>query len=162
MSKSKIIIYKTLYWIVQLTWGALLTIPGLLITSFCIIFLKGKVHKNGFSYIVEIGGNWGGMDLGAVALCGNYSNVNKRHFEHTRRHEFGHSVQQLIFGPFLLFVIAIPSAVRYWYFRLTPNKKHQDYDYVWFEYTASKWGFIWINKIENKDFAYTYERKKKV
>ena len=60
------------YWIVSLTWGALMTIPGLLITGFCILFLHGKPHRNGFSYIVEIGGNWGGLELGAVALCGRY------------------------------------------------------------------------------------------
>lgn len=34
-----------------------MTIPGLLITGFCILFLRGKPHRNGFSYIVEIGGN---------------------------------------------------------------------------------------------------------
>ena len=138
-----------------------MTFPGLLITLFCIIFLKGKVHRNGFSYIVEIGGNWGGLELGAVALCGNYSKTNKEAFDHVRSHEFGHSVQQLIFGPLQLFVIGIPSAVRYWYFRLTPNKPHQDYDYVWFEYTASKWGTSWINKIENQNYIYNYVRKKK-
>ena len=45
------------YWTVSLTWGALMTIPGLLITGFCILFLHGKPHRNGFSYIIEIGGN---------------------------------------------------------------------------------------------------------
>lgn len=137
------------------------TIPGLIITAFCILFLKGKAHRNGFSYIVEVGGNWGGLELGAVAICGNYSETNKEGFDHIRSHEFGHSIQQLIFGPLFVFIIGIPSAVRYWYFELTPNKPHQDYDYVWFEYTASKWGTSWINKIENKNIPYNYVRKRK-
>ena len=161
MNKTQKITYGILYWTLQLTWCALLTIPGLLISLVCMM-CGGKVHRNGFSYIVEIGNNWGGVDLGAVALCGKYSEYNKVWFNHTRCHEFGHSLQHLIFGPLQLFIVAIPSAIRYWYFRLTPHKKHQAYDYVWFEYTASKWGYYWINKIENKDFAYTYERKKKV
>jgi hypothetical protein len=156
--------YKTLkailFWIWQLTWGSLFTIPGLIITGVLILF-GGKVHKNGFSYIVEIGNNWGGLALGAVSLCGRYSDTNHDFFEHVRRHEFGHNVQQLILGPLQILLISIPSAIRYWYFRLTPDKIHQDYDYVIFEYTASKWGYEWINKIENKELAYTYRRIKK-
>ena len=66
----KKILFATLFWFLSLTWGLLMTVIGLLVTAFCIIFLKGKVHKNGFSYIVEIGGNWGGLNLGAVSLCG--------------------------------------------------------------------------------------------
>ena len=34
-----------------------MTVIGFLVTGFCILFLKGKVHKNGFSYIVEVGGD---------------------------------------------------------------------------------------------------------
>lgn len=156
----KKIILAILFWVIQLTWGALLTIPGLIVSLICIL-LGGKVHKNGFSYIVEIGGNWGGLELGAIALCGKYSETNKYWFEHTRRHEFGHAVQHLILGPLQLFIVGIPSAIRYWYFRLTPHKLHQDYDYALIEYTASKWGTYWINKIENQDFTYDYKRIKK-
>lgn len=143
---------KFLYWLVQLTWGGLLTIPGLLITGFCILFLKGTPHKNGYSYIVEIGGNWGGLEIGAVALCGRYSENDPAWYEHTRRHEFGHSIQQLIFGPFQVFIVGIPSACRYWYQRIarTHGKKFSSawYDSIWFEGTATKWGTTWVNKIE--------------
>lgn len=129
-----------------------MTIPGLLITGFCILFLKGKPHKNGFSYIVEIGGNWGGLELGAVALCGNYSQGNLSWFDHTRKHEFGHSVQQLIFGPLQAFVVGIPSAIRYWYNRIASKKGKRFssdwYDSIWFEGTATKWGTSWVEWIE--------------
>ena len=131
------------YWIVSLTWGALMTIPGLLITGFCILFLHGKPHRNGFSYIVEIGGNWGGLELGAVALCGRYYGTS--YWTEIAPHEFGHSIQQLLFVPLQAFIVGIPSAARYWYRRLTPNKPHKAYDDVWFEYTASKWGTAWVN-----------------
>lgn len=150
----KKVILGTLWWIWQLTWGALMTLPGLLITSFCIVFLRGKPHRNGFSYIVEVGGNWGGLELGAVALCGNYSKSSPSWFEQTRRHEFGHAVQQLIFGPLQPFIVGIPSAIRYWYDRL--ESKHADergedwYDSIWFEGTATRWGTTWVNKIEEK------------
>ena len=145
----KKILFSTLFWIISLTWGCLLTIPGLLITGFCILFLKGKPHKNGCSYVVEIGGDWGGLDLGAVALCGNYSTTNTYWFEHTRKHEFGHAIQQLMFGPLQLFLVGIPSAIRYWYFRLTPKKVHKGYDEIWFEGTATSWGTLHIDWLEN-------------
>ena len=126
-----------------------MTIPGLIVTGFCILFLQGKPHKNGFSYIVEVGGDWGGLEIGAVALMGSYGQkdgpcYNPNWYEHTRRHEFGHNVQQLIFGPLQLFIVGIPSICRYWYDRL--DKKHKSdrgvdwYDSIWFEGTATRWG----------------------
>ena len=151
------------YWFLQLTWGALLTIVGLLVTAFCIVFLKGKAHKNGYSYIVEIGGNWGGLELGAVALCGGYTTKcpNEKWFQHTRRHEFGHSLQNLIFGPFMLFVVTIPSAIRYHYqnYRSKKGLPNKPYDQAIYEYTASKWGYYAINKLEGTNLEYTFKRK---
>ena len=147
-----------LFWIWSLTWGCLMTIPGLLITAFCIIFLKGKPHKNGFSYIVEIGGNWGGLELGAVALCGNYSDTYSSFYNHTRCHEGGHNIQQLILGPLQAFIVGIPSAARYWYIRKHPEK-NIEYDQIWFEYTASKWGTSYVNWVEGTDYKYTFVRK---
>lgn len=158
MSKKDKIIVGTLYWIWQLTWGGLTTIVGLLVTTFCILFLKGKPHRNGFSYIVEVGGNWGGLELGAVALCGSYNTrnsgcYNPKWFEHTRRHEFGHSLQNLIFGPFTLFVVDIPSACRYWYQRIMGKKGKKFaadwYDSAWFEGTATRWGTRAVDFIES-------------
>jgi len=140
------------YWFISLTWGLLLTLVGLIVTLFAIIFLNGKVHRNGFSYIVEIGGNWGGLNLGAVALCGGYTTKcpDEEWFEHTRRHEFGHSLQNLIFGPFMLFVVTIPSAIRYHYqnYRSRKGLPNKEYDGIWFEGTASRWGTKVIDKIE--------------
>lgn len=165
MNKIKKNIFMILYWIIQLSWGALMTITGLIVSWFCVVFLKGKPHRNGFSYIVEIGGNWGGVSLGAIALCGSYSQkdgpcYDPNWYEHTRKHEFGHSIQNMILGPLFPFIVAIPSMCRYWYQRLTPGP-HQEYDYAIFEYTASKWGYKWINWIENTNLEYKYQRVKK-
>lgn len=160
MKNKKLIFQAVLFWLWQLTWGALITIPGLIIAGICVL-LGGKVHRNGYSFIIEIGKNWGGVSLGAVSLCENCSSISPKFFNHIRCHEFGHSVQQLILGPLQLFLVGIPSGARYWYSILSKRGLKQDYDYVWFEYTASKWGTIWINRIENKDFLYTYKRIKK-
>lgn len=106
-------IKTVLFWIWQITWGGLMTIPGLLITLGVILF-GGTPHKNGRSYIVEVGGDWGGLELGGVALCGRYRALKPKWYDQTRKHEYGHNLQNMIFGPFTLFVVTIPSAIRYW------------------------------------------------
>lgn len=162
--KAKKILFSIMFWVVSLTWGIIMTSIGLiaigslnLVKLIAKLFkkdLKIKTHINGCSLITEVGGNWGGVELGAVALCGNYSELNKYWFEHTRRHEFGHAVQHLIFGPFFIFVVAIPSACRYWYQRIMQGKgKHfasDWYDSIWFEGGATRWGTKVIDWLESK------------
>ena len=146
-------LFAILFWLLSLTWGLLMTLIGLLVTAFVIVFLKGKVHKNGYSYIVEIGGDWGGLNLGAVSLCGGYTTTcpNEKWFQHTRRHEFGHSLQNCILGPLFPFLVSIPSAIRYHYQNSRSKKglSNKDYNAVWFESTASKFGTAVVDEIEN-------------
>ena len=159
------------YWILQLTWGIIITISGLFVSLFILIFMhkKAHFHKNGFSWIIEIGDNWGGLELGAIALCGSYAQKDSpcyspNWYEHTRRHEFGHTIQNIILGPLYIFIVGLPSVCRYWY-QYFKARKGQDlpddwYDCkAWFEYTASSWGTKAINKLENKNFPYEYEGK---
>ena len=143
MRKSFKIILGILYWILSLTWGGIMSIPGLVV-GLLVLACGGKLHKNGFSVIIEIGGNWGGINLGVISLCGSYSVTNRVFFKHTRSHEFGHSIQNIIFGPLQLFIVGIPSAIRYWY-KIIAQKNgkifdHDWYESIWFEGTASKWG----------------------
>lgn len=150
----KKVLLGILFWFLNLTWGFIMTFIGLIVTGFCILFLKGKVHRNGYSYIVEIGGNWGGLDLGAVALCGGYTTkaLDEKWFQHTRRHESGHGWQNMIWGPLFPFVIAIPSAIRYHYqnWRSKKGLENKPYDAIWFEWQATRWGTKMIDYIEAK------------
>lgn len=162
--KAKKILFCIMFWVISLTWGIIMTSIGLVITGVLNLVkliaklfkkdLKIKTHINGCSLITEVGGNWGGVELGAVALCGNYSKSSKYWFEHTRRHEFGHAVQHLIFGPLFIFVVAIPSACRYWYQRIMQGKgKHfasDWYDSIWFEGGATRWGTKVVDWLESK------------
>ena len=142
------------YWFLQLTWGSLMTILGFFVILFCKIFLKAKIHKNGCTIIAELKGNWGGLELGAFALCGGYTTTNpdEAWFQHTRRHEFGHSIQNIIFGPLNIFITWIPSIIRYHYrnWRTSKGLPNPDYDSIWFEGTATKWGTKIIDKIEKE------------
>lgn len=162
--KAKKVLFCIMFWVISITWGIIMTSIGLIITGvlnlvkFCGKVagydLKIKTHINGCSLITEVGGNWGGLELGAVALCGNYSESNNYWFEHTRRHEFGHAIQHLIFGPLFIFIVAIPSACRYWYQRIMQVKgKHfasDWYDSIWFEGGATRWGTKVVDWLESK------------
>lgn len=131
-----------------------MSLIGLITALICILFLKGKVHKNGYTIIIEVGGNWGGVNLGCISLCGGYTTVcpDENWFQHTRRHEFGHSLQNLIFGPLFPFIVAIPSAIRYHYqnYRSKKGLPNKEYDAIWFEGTATRWGTKAIAKIEKE------------
>lgn len=145
---------KVLYWIWSLTWGGLLSFFGLIGALIVTVFFKAKVHKNGYTYIFEVGGNWGGLNLGVISFVGGYTTTcpDEDWFEHTRRHEFGHSLQNLIWGPLMLFVIAIPSFIRYHYqnYRSKKGLPNKEYDAIWFEGQATKWGTKAIAKIEKE------------
>ena len=158
----KKILFSIFFWLISLAWNSILTVIGI-IASLIALALGGTIHRNGCSVIVEIGENWGGINLGAISLCAHYSIVDDNWFNHTRCHEFGHAIQGLIFGPFQIFIVAIPSAIRYWYQRIRTNKglSNNEYDNIWFEYTASKWGTKFINWLENQNYVYNYVRPRK-
>ena len=161
--KIKKILFSIMFWVVSCTWGIIMTTIGAItIGSLNLIKIIGtrfgkdlkiKTHRNGCSFITEVGGNWGGLELGAFALCGNYSENNKAWFAHTRKHEFGHAIQHLYMGPLFIFVVEIPSAARYWYKRIMQKrgKKFPNnwYDSIWFEGGATKTGEKFIDWLEN-------------
>lgn len=136
-----LIMFSILYWVLQLTWGSLMTIAGLIGAAGVLLFnRRAHVYRNGCSFIVEFGGNWGGLNLGAVSFCGKYYWTDHQFYNETRFHEFGHSIQNAWFGPFFIFVIGIPSLVRYLICK-HKNDYHGYYD-IWFEKHASKIGCI--------------------
>lgn len=162
--KIKKFLFNIMFWVVSCTWGIIMTTIGAVATVSLNLIkvigtwfgkeLKIKTHRNGCSFITEIGGNWGGLELGAFALCGNYSKNNKAWFAHTRKHEFGHAIQHLYMGPLFIFIVEIPSAARYWYQRIMQKrgKKFPNdwYDSIWFEGGATRIGEKFVDWLENK------------
>ena len=131
--------YYPLFWLLSLTWGALSTIPGLILAAGLMICGK-KPQRVGPLLYFRIGKNWGGCELGAVFLRDTTST------EHVTWHEAGHSIQTLIFGLLMLPLISIPSFLRYHYRnlirKLSPEKfsKLPPYDAIWFEGWATRLG----------------------
>ena len=141
MGKAKKIATATVYWLLSCTWGLPSTVVGA-IMALVALCLGGKPERNGPTAIIRIGHGWGGVSIGPFALCSEDSG------EHTKRHEFGHSLQNCIMGPFWPIIVGAPSAIRYWVFRLRSRRglPNPDYDSAWFEGTASAWGDWFIGR----------------
>lgn len=110
--------------------GGLVTI-ALLITGH-------KPIKNGGCWRFEIGKTkWGGLSLGLCTL------TQKNAYNSLIYHEYGHSLQNAIWGWLFPLVIGIPSVIRYWVFeyRYHHNKSNPDYLAIWFEKQATVWGY---------------------
>lgn len=133
--KAGLFIYKHkwLYYLLAYTWGLLLTIVGYVV-SLVLLICGNKPVRYREIYYFSIGPSWGGLELGMCFL------IDCAEYEHTKQHEYGHSFQNCILGPFNILLVTIPSAIRWWYRKLTPNKCHKPYDAIWFEECATNLG----------------------
>ena len=134
--------HKCLYYLLHCTWGIIMTIiAGLTAGVLYVVnlFTKNMTFKPYHGVLeIRLGKNWGGCDLGLVYLRDTTSN------ESVSKHELGHSYQVWL-GIFFPFVVAIPSAIRWWIRRLQPNKPHKPYDSFWAEDAATKCGVYATN-----------------
>lgn len=134
---NKVKVSKTAFYILSFSWGLLYTLAGMLV-ALVMLITGHKVKRWGWSWYFETGGGrWGGMSWGPVFIKDRYSGSA------LKNHEFGHAVQNCFFGPFMIFLVGIPSSIRYWARRI--NTKHgrrpkSEYESVWFERQATKLG----------------------
>ena len=105
---KKILSY-IVFWLIQCTWGAIMTTIGA-VAALVLLVTGHKPKTMGPVVYFEVGEGWGGLALGGFFLCSRGSSL------HTKYHECGHGLQNLIWGPLMPFVVCIPSAARYWLF----------------------------------------------
>ena len=132
---------KKLFYLLSVTWGLPMTLIGY-IAAFCVMATNPEIRPlkwGGCQYFV-IGKNWGGVSLGTfIFVCRDYD-------DSLLNHEFGHAIQNCRYGPLFPFIVAIPSATRYWYqeivIRLGLKKQSElpEYDSIWFEKEATDLG----------------------
>lgn len=141
---------RILYYFIQFTWNIITNILGAIITL-CLILTRHESKCFGPTVVTVVGQNWGGFSLGIFTIVGNTS----KNSYSTLSHEYGHSLQGLILGPFWLLVVALPSSIRYHYRNYiyiykgpAQYYKLPYYDAIWFEGTASKYG----EKYSSKDW----------
>lgn len=133
---------KWLIWLLSLTWG----LPMTLIGAAAALFLYWRAYvptRIGPCWMFVVGEGWGGVNLGPVVL------VSKTVKNYTIYHEIGHCLQNCVWGPLFPFVIAIPSAIRYWYREWkTPTTRYDD---IWFEGQATRWGVEFMSNEDNNN-----------
>jgi Na+/H+ antiporter NhaA len=133
------VIKTILFWLISWTWGLPMTLIGVVI-ALCLLITGHKPHRFHYSICFEIGNSWGGFN------CGCFFFSNKNPSLSLKQHESGHGLQNLMFGIFMPFVVAIPSCMRYWYreYLVKSGKKKyselSDYDSMWFEGWATRLG----------------------
>lgn len=127
-------------------WQALCWIPGLI---FLAIFHNAEIYTNKEAKVTVIKVNKGYFNGNACFSCGPIIFVTPNCNEDTVRHETGHSVQSLIFGPLFHFIVSIPSIILFSIKRI----KHKDakwYHTHWpeggYNLTADKLGHVDISK----------------
>lgn len=136
MDKRKLPIWA--YYILSFTWGGLISLAGA-VAALCLLALGKKPRRNQYGWYFTAGRNWGGVNLGWITITDQIPTRS------VLNHEFGHSIQNCFFGPFMIF-IALASVIRYWYraylitVKLIPRSKLPAYDSIWFEGQASHIG----------------------
>ena len=134
---------KRAFYILSWTWGLPMTLIGAIVTL--VLKIAGKeVKKWGYCYYVEVGKNWGGLELGMFFLKDSNPST------HTNNHEHGHAIQNCYWGILMPFVICIPSAIRYWYRRIRNKLGYKiltAYDDIWFEGQATALGKSYVEEI---------------
>ena len=144
------------YYLLNLTWGLFLVIIGWFVALAMLISGHKPIWYNGIIYFETKKENWGGFSIGMVfVVCNNSSS-------HTLRHEMGHTYQNAILGPFMLFLVSIPSMIRYWIREGMYKKGIQpktNYDDIWFEGSSSDLGYSIVEYITSKKEAKNNEDK---
>lgn len=131
--KKLSLLSKAIYYILNFTWGLPMTLIGGLVAL--VLTIAGKKPRKRTSGIAFRTGscNWGGFSLGPVVVTDTMPT------EGLVNHELGHSCQNAVYGPFMI-VISIASCVRYWFREWFPYRVKTDYDDIWFEGQATRWG----------------------
>lgn len=139
---------RPIYYLLNLTWGLLLTIAGYFVALAMMISGHKPNSYYGIIYFKTKKSNWGGFSIGMVfVVC---SDAPTR----TLKHEYGHTYQNAILGPFMLFLVSIPSMIRYWS-RENKLKKgirlETKYDDIWFEGSSTEVGKKITSYIDEKE-----------
>ena len=137
-----------LYYLLSYTWGIIMTLIGWAALLFCRVLLDKRIDRHGPACYAMVGDSWGGVELGKCFLVAD--NMGESWTEHTKNHEMGHSFQNAIYGPFSIFIVAIPSACRYWHQRIMRKRGKSFpsdwYDSAWFEGSATDMGDWYMNE----------------
>lgn len=151
----KVFIYRFL----QCTWGILQTLCG------SVLYLINRKEKH-FSYKGAIVSEWNyksSVSLGMFIFLSKkrmfipkYS--QKELLERLLVHEYGHTIQSLILGPFYLFIIGLPSMIWCCVPRMETYRKEKNRSY--YSLYTEKWANYCGEKVTKKKSMETIDRRR--
>lgn len=133
---------KFLHYLIHFTWGLPQNLLGFLLTR---KYRKGKKEKFFSSLIYYHNGDWGGISLGMFIIMNGKRDENW--INTTKVHEYGHTIQSLILGPFYLFIIGIPSMI--WCNAKKYIKLRKEKNISYFDFYPEKWA-NWLGEKTTK------------
>lgn len=137
--RKKNVLLDVLFYIVQWTWGLPVNFVGGIAFFICTKLLKRPYQKFGYSWIVYLPWNAGGLSMGTFIFV-KANAKNKTWTYNTRIHEYGHTWQCLLLGPLYYLVVALPSVI--WCNVLAGYRKKNNISYykLYCEGWANAWG----------------------
>jgi hypothetical protein len=123
------------YYLLNWTWGFIVTFIGMIIGLIMLILLRRPIKFQRIHYFM-IGRFWGGFSVGQIFIRDEKSDHS------IDWHEYGHTYQNAVLGPFFIFLVCLPSVIRYWIYTIKTSKGRpvKDYDAIWFEGNATDIG----------------------
>lgn len=136
---------RILFYVISFTWGIIMSILGLLLLIPFAITKRVHVYHGRLYGVIKSNGGYG-FELG----CFFFITENCKDNEHMKAHESGHGIQNCFYGPLMLFLVSLPSTIRFWYRRFkyyVLNKKLTTaYEDIWFEKQATDLGYGIVKK----------------
>lgn len=137
--------HRILFYFLSFTWGIIMTLIGLII-SFALLITMHKPERYYWIHCFKIKENWGGFSSGTTFVRDTTS------IEQVSEHEFGHTMQNTLFGPIAIFICFIPSMIRYFIRnkQIKQGKALKPYSSIWFEYSADVCGHLLVEELSKK------------
>ena len=118
-----------IYYFLQFSWGIIQNVIGLLLW-----LITKDANRKSYIYYGDIVTKWdnkSSLSLGIFIFLGSDD-------ERILKHEYGHSIQSLILGPFYLLVIGIPSLIWNVCFNTYRVKRNRNY----YKFYTERWADI--------------------
>lgn len=138
--KNKVLAYIVNFFL--LIWMLPQTITALIGLA---IFRNGEWYYNEDASVLVYKVNKGHLFGGACFSSGPVIFVTPDCKENTVKHETGHSVQSLMFGPLFHIIVSLPSIALFWYKRIF-KKDQKFYHSHWPENHADKCGHVDVSE----------------
>jgi hypothetical protein len=114
-------VIKFLQYFIQFTWGILQNLIGFIAFLAVGLCARKFLRRHETAFVSLIKNNFGGSACAGVFLFVSNDNAE------LIKHEYGHTIQSLILGPFWLLVIGIPSFVWAAFFESYRKRKNKSY-----------------------------------